>query len=56
VLSVGQKILVQITKVDDRGKLSLQPVIAEEADTEGRGATTDSSSEPAEGSAETVEA
>ena len=34
VLSVGQKILVQITKVDDRGKLSLQPVIAEEADTD----------------------
>ncbi|HEY5224024.1 MAG TPA: polyribonucleotide nucleotidyltransferase [Microbacteriaceae bacterium] len=31
VLSVGQKILVEITKIDDRGKLSLQPVIAEEA-------------------------
>jgi polyribonucleotide nucleotidyltransferase len=30
VLSVGQKILVEITKVDDRGKLSLQPVIAAE--------------------------
>ncbi|MGN6197949.1 polyribonucleotide nucleotidyltransferase [Humibacter sp.] len=56
VLSVGQKILVQITKVDDRGKLSLQPVIAEEADTDGRGATTESSTEPAEGPAETVEA
>ncbi|MFU8945855.1 polyribonucleotide nucleotidyltransferase [Mycetocola zhadangensis] len=30
VLGVGQKILVQITKIDDRGKLSLEPVIAEE--------------------------
>ena len=29
VLSVGQKILVKITKVDDRGKLSLEPVIEE---------------------------
>ena len=31
VLSVGQKILVKITKVDDRGKLSLEPVIEEAA-------------------------
>ncbi|WP_417508475.1 polyribonucleotide nucleotidyltransferase [Microbacterium sp.] len=35
VLSVGQKILVKITKIDDRGKLSLEPVLddapAEEA-------------------------
>ena len=31
VLSVGQKILVEITKTDDRGKLSLAPVIAEES-------------------------
>ncbi|MDJ1369835.1 polyribonucleotide nucleotidyltransferase [Gulosibacter molinativorax] len=30
VLSVGQKILVRITKVDDRGKLSLEPVDEEE--------------------------
>lgn len=29
VLSVGQKILVKITKVDDRGKLSLEPVLEE---------------------------
>ncbi|GAA1701362.1 polyribonucleotide nucleotidyltransferase [Microcella alkalica] len=29
VLSVGQKILVEITKTDDRGKLSLAPVLAE---------------------------
>ena len=30
VLSVGQKILVKITKVDDRGKLSLEPVLDDE--------------------------
>jgi polyribonucleotide nucleotidyltransferase len=29
VLSVGQKILVEISKIDDRGKLSLSPVLAE---------------------------
>ena len=47
VVSVGQKIQVEITKIDDRGKLSLAPVVAEEeapADTE-RAHTT----EPAEG-------
>ncbi|MFF1882360.1 polyribonucleotide nucleotidyltransferase [Pseudarthrobacter sp. NPDC058196] len=47
VVSVGQKIQVEITKIDDRGKLSLSPVVAEEeasADTE-RAHTT----EPAEG-------
>jgi polyribonucleotide nucleotidyltransferase len=27
VLSVGQKVLVKITKIDDRGKLSLEPVV-----------------------------
>jgi polyribonucleotide nucleotidyltransferase len=31
VLSVGQKILVEITKIDDRGKLSLSPVLEEGA-------------------------
>jgi polyribonucleotide nucleotidyltransferase len=30
VLGVGQKVLVEITKIDDRGKLSLAPVVAEE--------------------------
>ncbi|MCK6057125.1 polyribonucleotide nucleotidyltransferase [Micrococcus luteus] len=29
VLGVGQKIQVEITKIDDRGKLSLSPVVAE---------------------------
>ncbi|MFC4243099.1 polyribonucleotide nucleotidyltransferase [Gryllotalpicola reticulitermitis] len=32
VLGVGQKILVEITKIDDRGKLSLAPVVAEAED------------------------
>jgi polyribonucleotide nucleotidyltransferase len=43
VLSVGQKIQVEITKIDDRGKLSLAPVTddAEPADTEGRDAAND---------------
>ncbi len=31
VLSVGQKLLVKITKIDDRGKLSLEPVVEEAA-------------------------
>jgi polyribonucleotide nucleotidyltransferase len=49
VLGVGQKILVEITKIDDRGKLSLQPVIADEADTNGRDAHSAGPVEPAEG-------
>jgi len=38
VLVVGQKIQVEITKIDDRGKLSLAPVVdeADAADTDGR--------------------
>jgi len=40
VLSVGQKVLVEITKIDDRGKLSLAPVLEDsgEAEAEGRDA------------------
>jgi polyribonucleotide nucleotidyltransferase len=49
VLGVGQKILVEITKIDDRGKLSLAPVLAEEADTDGRDAASDGPTQPAEG-------
>ncbi|NRD27582.1 polyribonucleotide nucleotidyltransferase [Frigoribacterium sp. VKM Ac-2836] len=45
VLGVGQKILVEITKIDDRGKLSLAPVVADEADTDSSGATEQSSDE-----------
>jgi len=40
VLSVGQKLLVRITKIDDRGKLSLEPVLEEgEGDQESAEAT-----------------
>ncbi len=31
VVSVGQKIQVEITNIDDRGKLSLSPVVADDA-------------------------
>ena len=47
VLAVGQKIQVEITKIDDRGKLSLAPVldedatVADDADTEGSSASAD---------------
>ncbi|MFJ6653967.1 polyribonucleotide nucleotidyltransferase [Microbacterium sp. NPDC091313] len=34
VLGVGQKLLVRITKIDDRGKLSLEPVLEEAASAE----------------------
>ena len=34
VLEVGQKILVEISKIDDRGKLSLVPVVEDEAKSE----------------------
>jgi polyribonucleotide nucleotidyltransferase len=32
VLEVGQKLQVEITKIDDRGKLSLSPVVEEAAE------------------------
>jgi len=49
VLSVGQKLLVRITKVDDRGKLSLEPVLEEAADQEGSAAASAGPEAPAEG-------
>jgi polyribonucleotide nucleotidyltransferase len=49
VLSVGKKILVKITKIDDRGKLSLEPVVEEPADQEGRAAASQGPEAPAEG-------
>ncbi len=51
VLSVGQKIQVEITKIDDRGKLSLAPVTddADAADTDGSGASSEGPEAPAEG-------
>lgn len=48
VVSVGQKLLVRITKIDDRGKLSLEPVL-DEADQEGRAAANEGPEAPAEG-------
>jgi polyribonucleotide nucleotidyltransferase len=47
VVSVGQKVQVEITKIDDRGKLSLSPVVAEE-----EGAASEDAPEEAEVSAE----
>ncbi|BCW51541.1 hypothetical protein StoSoilB13_38830 (plasmid) [Arthrobacter sp. StoSoilB13] len=47
VVSVGQKVQVEITKIDDRGKLSLSPVVAEE-----EGAASEEAAEEAEVSAE----
>jgi len=49
VLNVGQKLLVKITKIDDRGKLSLEPVLEEAADQEGRAAASEGPEAPAEG-------
>ncbi len=49
VLGVGQKLLVRITKIDDRGKLSLEPVLEEAADQEGRDAANPGPEAPAEG-------
>lgn len=55
VLSVGKKLLVRITKIDDRGKLSLEPVIDEEAttpepaDTQSSAAASEGPEAPAEG-------
>ncbi|WP_374313468.1 polyribonucleotide nucleotidyltransferase [Microbacterium sp.] len=50
VLGVGQKLLVRITKIDDRGKLSLEPVQEEAADQEGSAAASEGPGDaPAEG-------
>jgi polyribonucleotide nucleotidyltransferase len=46
VLSVGQKVLVEIAKIDDRGKLSLVPVV------DGEDGGSDSDSDSAEADAE----
>jgi polyribonucleotide nucleotidyltransferase len=51
VLGVGQKIMVEITKMDDKGKLSLAPVVeeADPADTESSAAASHGPEGPAEG-------
>jgi polyribonucleotide nucleotidyltransferase len=38
VVSVGQKLQVQIAEIDDRGKLSLVPVVEDDAEGDGRSA------------------
>lgn len=48
VLGVGQKILVRITKIDDRGKLSLEPVLEEAADAEAAAPAGEAAEAPAE--------
>ena len=51
ILGVGQKIQVEITKIDDRGKLSLAPVVdeADAADTDSSAAASEGPEGPAEG-------
>jgi polyribonucleotide nucleotidyltransferase len=51
ILGVGQKIQVEITKIDDRGKLSLAPVLDEAAaaDTDSSAAASEGPEAPAEG-------
>jgi len=51
ILGVGQKIQVEITKIDDRGKLSLAPVVdeADAADTDSSAAASEGPEAPAEG-------
>ena len=48
VLGVGQKVLVEITKIDDRGKLSLAPVIADEATSDAPAESAPAEPAPAE--------
>ena len=47
VLAVGQKVQVEITEIDPRGKLSLAPVMADEDGAEG-GEGVELTGEPAE--------
>ena len=51
VLGVGQKIMVEITKMDDKGKLSLAPVVEETegGDTDSSAASNEGPEAPAEG-------
>ncbi|MBE0009263.1 MULTISPECIES: polyribonucleotide nucleotidyltransferase [unclassified Arthrobacter] len=45
IVSVGQKVQVEITKIDDRGKLSLSPVVADDAATDDASAVSVGSAE-----------
>src|SRR5690606_28359698 len=44
VLGVGQKIQVEITKIDDRGKLSLAPVLEDSGDADASAAASETPS------------
>ncbi|MFE7846423.1 polyribonucleotide nucleotidyltransferase [Microbacterium sp. NPDC057407] len=48
VLGVGQKLLVRITKIDDRGKLSLEPVLEEAAEQDAAPAAAETAEAPVE--------
>lgn len=48
VLGVGQKLLVRITKIDDRGKLSLEPVLEENAEQDAAPAAAEAAEAPVE--------
>ena len=49
LMRLEKKRLVEVTKVDDRGKLSLAPVVADEVDTDGRDDHASHAEAPAEG-------
>jgi polyribonucleotide nucleotidyltransferase len=51
VLSIGQKVQVEISEIDQRGKLSLVPVLAEDAASGEGSDDTPSTPEPADATA-----
>jgi polyribonucleotide nucleotidyltransferase len=51
VLSIGQKVQVEISEIDQRGKLSLVPVLAESEGAEGDDADSAATPEPADATA-----
>jgi polyribonucleotide nucleotidyltransferase len=46
VVSVGQKLQVEITEIDSRGKISLSPVVEDSAEANGAGSSADSAAAP----------
>ena len=52
IVSVGQKIQVEIGEIDDRGKLSLVPVVEDQGSAEVDAPATDDAEETAESSEE----
>jgi polyribonucleotide nucleotidyltransferase len=51
VVSVGQKIQVEIAEIDQRGKISLTPVVADGDGSDGAGGAGEAAPEPASASA-----